>query len=101
MTERNSARTLASASFIPVENWLNTSRRSGAPDVLVTQRLGRDAARAHYYSALRDVVPTAVFFDVIADALSIRDSDAFIENGPANPATCSDDAVVENDRVLD
>ena len=80
-------------SFIIVESWAQHEPVSEASNVLGTKRLGFDAARAHNYSALRDVVLTAVFFHVIADALSIGDSDAFVENSPANLATCSDGAV--------
>lgn len=48
-------------------------------------------------SRVGDVVTNAIMLRIVANTLAVPDCDVLVENGTANLALPSDDAIVEND----
>jgi CheY-like chemotaxis protein len=47
------------------------------------------------------MVMVAIMLQVVANALSVRNFDVLVQDGAANPAAPSDDAVIQDHRILD
>ena len=48
-------------------------------------------------SSVGDVVPNTIMFQIVTNTLAVPDCDVLVENGTANHALPSDNAIVEND----
>jgi len=55
----------------------------------------------NHYSSIGNMVAVPIMLQIVANAFSVRDRDVLIQDSVANVAVRSDDAVIEDNRIID